>query len=83
MNSKEYLTLFSNTGNIDVSVRFKDHDGSVSNVSMEATELSKLVDPESGEFLKAMSFDEWPFEILKYEVDPVRNRLIITAKKAG
>ena len=77
----EYLTMFSNEGKIRVCVKFKDFDGTVAERTMHAEEIARLVSPDSGEFMKSMSFDEWPFEILKYVIEPQKNTLTIHARK--
>lgn len=76
----EYLLLFSNKGTTKVQVKFKDFDGTVATQSMEAREIAKLVSPDSGEFLTSMTFDELPFEVYKYEIDPIKNTLTIRVR---
>jgi len=81
MGIPEYLILFSNTGNIDVEVKFKDHQGSVANVKMTTDEIVKLIDPRSHEFYTEMKFDDWLFEICKYQIDPLNRKITIMARK--
>lgn len=78
----EYLTLFSGTGEVDVEVSFIDCAGMVSHRRMRAEEVLRLVDSEHDGFVTRMSFDEIPFEIAKYEIDPVHKRLTIHARMA-
>lgn len=77
----EYLSLFSNTGPITICVRFKNFDGKVADQTMKAHEIVKIVSPQSDSFAKSMTFDEWPFEVYKYEIDPIKNLLTILARK--
>ena len=78
---EEYLTLFSNTGEINVSVFFKDFTGQVSDKKMQPNEISKLLDSKTGRFITKLYFDGWPFSINSIKIDMVKNKLIITAKK--
>lgn len=81
MNPVEYLQLFSNSGKTRIKVKFKDLDDTVATQIMEPAEITRLVSPESGEFIKSMNFDDWPFEIYKYEIDPIKSTLTIYARK--
>lgn len=81
MSQIEYLSLFSNQGSITVNVKFKDFDGKVTNQSMKPNEIIRILSPETGEFVTLMSFDEWPFEVYKYEIDPIKNLLTIHARR--
>ena len=81
MNFPEYLALFSNNGNIDVQVSFEDHKGSISNRKMSPREISVLISPQGKGFHTQMTFDDWPFVITKYEIEPAENKLTIFAKK--
>ena len=81
MLENEYLTMFSNEGKIRVCVKFKDFDGMIAKRTMQAEEIARLVLPDSGEFMKSMLFDDWPFEIMKYVIEPQKNTLTIHARK--
>jgi len=48
---------------------------------MEPSEIIQIVSPDGGEFRKMMTFDEWPFEVYKYEIDPIKNTLTIRARR--
>jgi hypothetical protein len=76
----EYLLLFSGEGPIRVRVRFKDFKGHVAESALYADELEKLVSPHTGGFITKMTFDEWPFEVYKYEIDPIKNVLTIRVR---
>ena len=78
--SAEYLTFFSTSGPIPVHVRFRGHDVPIAQRFIQPTDIGKLVGGPEGGFLRQMHFDDWPLEIAKYEIDPIRNRLIITAR---
>ncbi len=83
MIAKEYLDLFSNHGPLKALVKFKDHDGSVPERHLEARELDKLWCREDGLLLQFMTFDDWLFEITKYEIDPRRGLITIHAQKTS
>lgn len=79
MNIPEYCSIFNDTGEIKVEVRFKNFDGNVRNFNMKPCDIAKLIDPESGQFYSEMDFDEWRFYVYRYEIDPLRKKLIIRA----
>ena len=82
MNLPEYLTLFSNQGNMKVHVQFKNQEGSVATQMMSPQEISALISNDRNGFHTHMTFDEHPFVICKYEIDPAKNQLLIVAKRA-
>ncbi|WP_156929295.1 hypothetical protein [Marichromatium purpuratum] len=73
--------MFSNQGTINIQVKFKDFDGTVANQTMEPSEITQLISPDGGEFRKLMTFDDWPFEVYRYEIEPAKNTITIRAKK--
>lgn len=77
----EYLALFSNTGDISVSVKFKDFEGIIADQKMEPIEIDKLIDHRTGKFLTRLTFDGWPFEVYLHQLDLVKKRLVIMARK--
>jgi len=81
MNLPEYHLLFSNEGAIDVSVKFEDDEIMVPPKKMKPQELAALVAVDSAGFLPRMTFDDHPYAIRKYEIDPVKNKLTIFARK--
>ena len=81
MNFPEYHFLFSNEGDIDVHVVFEDGDAMVPPKKMQPQEVSVLVASGKSGFHQLMKFDDWPCTILKYEIDPTKNRLTIVARK--
>ena len=78
----EYLGLFSRTGELQVQVKFKDHSGTVASLRMNPEDILKLISPIDGQFFSEMSFDDWPFEIYKYEIDPIKKILTIRTREA-
>ena len=82
MDYPEYLSLFSNQGDYQVQVRFKDNDGCVARQAMMADEITNLVDPRTGAFYGKMYLDDHLFEINKYEIDPTKMTLLIKARRA-
>lgn len=81
MNFPEYLVLFSNNGTTDIQVSFEDHDGSISSRKMSPKEISHLILPDGKGFHSQMTFDDWPFVITKYQIEPAENKLTIFARK--
>ncbi len=84
MDAPEYLGLFKfqDGGDMCIKVKFKDHDGGVADLSMHAGEIVKLIDPLTRQFYTEMRFDDWLFEIYKYQIDPINNQLIIMVRKS-
>lgn len=82
MSAPEYFSLFSESGEFSVEVRFKG-EGFVASRSATAHDISQLIDPETGRFYVAMTFDDHLFEIYKYEIDPINKKLIICARQHG
>lgn len=80
MKVPEYLFLFSQSGSVDVRVRFEGHDGHMPDRKMNPDEIAALVADGGRDFYKRMTFDGWEFSVSKYEIDPVRLRLTIFAK---
>jgi hypothetical protein len=81
VTNAEYLTLFSGNGSFCVKVEFKGFNGKVAEQLMECDEIGKLISPETGKFFTELTFDEHPFQIYKYEIDPINERLIIKARQ--
>lgn len=81
MKFPEYLVLFSNEGTIDVEVNFEDHDGSIACRKMRPKEVAALISTNGKGFHTQMTFDDWPFVITKYEIEPAANKLTIVARK--
>lgn len=81
MEIPEYLAMFSNEGNYKISVKFKDIDGCVADQTMSEKEVLKLIDPLTEQFYKQLRFDDWLFDVYKYEIDPVKMKIKIYAKK--
>lgn len=76
----EYLGMFSNDGEIKVIVRFRGYAGRIPDRRMKPQEICKILD-DKGSFVENMTFDEHPFLIEKFEIDPKRKRLVIFAKE--
>ncbi len=79
MKLREYLSLFSNQGNIEVRVNLKGSNGIVSTRKMTPSEISCLITEDGESFVKNLTIDEWPVEVQKYEINPSKNTLIIHA----
>ena len=82
MEKTEYLELFSRTGELQVQVKFKNYSGTVASLRMNPEDISKLISPVDNQFFSRMFFDDWPFEIYKYEIDPIKKILTIRAREA-
>lgn len=76
----EFLQLFSNDGVYSVEVNFTNHDGSIASQKMYADEISRLIDPDTGNFFSEMRFDDWPGEITKYQIFPKSRKMKISVK---
>ena len=81
MNLPEYLVLFSNEGIIDVEVNFENHDGCIASRKMKPNEITALISTNGNSFHAQMTFDDWPFVITKYEIEPALNKLTIVATR--
>lgn len=75
----EYLEVFSNQGPIKVSVNFKDSKASIASRKMQPGEISKLIDPNMGDFYREMRFDDWLATINKVVLCLEKNTLVIYA----
>lgn len=79
----EYLSLFSGNGKFRIKVQFSKFNGVVADQFMECDEFATLISPETGSFVTEMTFDEHPFEVYKYELDPINKILTIKARVLG
>ncbi|MDY0275719.1 MAG: hypothetical protein RBR42_09850 [Desulfomicrobium sp.] len=73
----EYLLLFSNFGKIQVNVKFEDDGGFITSMKMNPIEITKLISPINGQFFSEMTFDDYPFEVYKYKINPLKKTLTI------
>lgn len=76
----EYLSLFSNTGDYTVKVQFKDNAVNVSTQSMDPQEIKSLIDPATGNFYTHLTFDDHPYYVHKYDIDPIKKILTIKVR---
>ena len=81
MNLPEYHQLFSNEGAINVRVKFEDSEVMVPPRKIQPQELAALVATGGGSFHSRMTFDGHPFNVRKYEIDPIKNTVTIFARK--
>lgn len=79
MNYPEYLSLFSDAGEFEVSVEFKG-DGFMPSRRATAAEIMQLLDVETGAFRTAMTFDEHLYEIYKYNIDPIKSKITLSVR---
>lgn len=79
MSIPEYLELFSGQGVGRVRVRFRQHDGKIASLAFSPREVLSLVTPESDTFHQYLRFDDYLFEVLKYEIEPKTQTLTIVA----
>lgn len=77
---KEYLLTFSESGPIKVRVKFEKSSGSIASRRMHAHEINQLIDPDTGDFLTAMTFDEHLFEMTRIDLSLARKTLTIYAR---
>ena len=77
----EYHGLFADDeGPVEVRVKFNDQPARIPDKRMHPDEIRKLVSWDSNGFLLRMTFDDHAYEIDKYEIDPIKNRLTIHAR---
>ena len=76
----EYLTLFTNTGNFTIQVRFKNSYSSVATQKMKADEIKNLLNLDGESFITKMRFDDHLAEIEKIDVSISKNRIILHAR---
>ena len=79
MEVPEYLELFSGQGAGRVRVRFRQHDGKITSVAFSPREVLSLIAPETDSFHQYLRFDDYLFEVLKYEIEPKTQTLTIIA----
>ena len=80
----EYLSLFSNSGPVKVTVRFsaeRDKNRSMPAHSMHWHELDRLINPATGEFQRFICTDEHECRVRKNEIDPEKNSLTVVIGK--
>ena len=77
---KEYLLTFSNSGPITVCVKFEKSPASVADRRMQPQEINLLIDPYTGDFLTAMTFDEHLFELTRIYLSLTKKTLTIHAR---
>lgn len=80
MEVPEYLCLFSEDGDFSVEVKFKG-DGFIRSRRATAQQIANLINPETGTVHTAMTFDDHLFEVYKYEIDPIKKKLLIRARQ--
>lgn len=71
MELPEYLELFGKSGEFAVRVRFVNPGASIPERRLPVRELDQLLVAEGGLPVTRMTFDEWPGEIERYEIDLV------------
>lgn len=76
----EYLSLFTNTGNFTIQVRFKDSDSFIATQTMKAEEIKNLLNFDGESFISRMRFDDHLAEIEKIDISISKNRLILHAR---
>lgn len=82
MDYPEYLSLFSGQGEYKVHVHFKGSESRVANSAMMASEVSCLINPETGAFYTKLHFDDHLFNVYRYEIDPIKLTLKIKVMSA-
>ena len=75
----EYLELFSGQGVARVRVRFRQHDGKIASLAFSPREVLSLIAPENDTFHQYLRFNDYLFEVLKYEIEPKTQTLTIVA----
>ena len=81
MKHAEYFLIFDGSGPVRVIVKCNGKRLPVAERSMHPTEIAKLIKNDRKGFMQHMDFDEHPFEVLRYVIDPHKNLLTIEVKK--
>ena len=83
MKSKcpEYLQLFLDQGSLKIEVRFVNSNASITSFKVQKDEIGNLFSEETGKFLGELAFDGHPFKVVKYELVPNSNTILIFAVK--
>ena len=71
----EYLTMFDG-GDIQVRVEFSNFSGRIAERSMRSDEVIRFACLSGEQFLEKMRFDDWAFNIEKYEIR-VKEKLVV------
>jgi hypothetical protein len=71
--------LFTDEGLITVEVAFDNFSGKVRSFRMDAGEITKLINPDTGLFYNELKLFGRAFPILGYDIDPQRNRMTVRA----
>ena len=79
MEAPEYLDLFSGQGSARVRVRFRSSDGKIASLAFSPREILSLIAAEGDAFHQYLRFDDYLFEVLKYEIDPKTQTLTFVA----
>lgn len=80
---REYLLTFSDTGPIRVRVKFAQEMARIAERRMKPQEINSLIDPRTGDFFTAMTFDEHLFELTRIDLSLTRKTLTIHARQPG
>lgn len=78
---KEYFLTFSETGTIKVRVKFEQSTAWIAERKMQPQDITALIDPETGDFLTAMTFDDCLFELTRVDRSLTRKTLTIYARQ--
>lgn len=81
----EFLCLFSHTkdneNDIEVEVRYSNgRKVPISERYMQPSHIMQLIHPMQNKFYSEMRFDDYLFEVFKYHIDPILNRLTIMVR---
>jgi len=78
---KEYYLTFSNKGSIKVRVKFEKSTAQLADMRMQPQNITALIDPETGDFITAMTFDDHLFELTRVDLSLARKTLTIHARQ--
>lgn len=81
MDYPEYLSLFASEGDYEISVSFRDKRQVVAKRKTTPGDFLHLVSAKDGSFRNRMNFDEWPFEIYKYQIDLAKRHITVYAQR--
>lgn len=76
----EYLTFFTNDGNIDIEVIFVKSSARIAKRSASLLDITRLLELLESNEQPCMTFDEYLGTITAITIDPILNKLKLTVQ---
>lgn len=74
---QEYHFIFSDEGALKVTVKFAGSNSQIPDKRMDPHQLNLLIEPSTGEFVRAMRFDDHPFELIRVDISLLRKTVTL------